>query len=140
MLRKMMYRKIVVVSSILIVMLMLYLIPANNDKVKVTEKLEYVYPNDMEVVYLLDDYNNLSRVNMSVFGDGTLDKAKNLFAYCYRLLKDNIQVNTSYNNNYSYANNTYSNGLTPRGYSSFNNFKAREYDYKALERKLLGWD
>lgn len=66
-------------------------------------------------------------------------KAKNLFAYCYRLLKDNIQVNTSYNN-YSYANNTYSNNLTPKGYSSFNNFKAREYDYEALERKLLGWD
>ena len=78
MLRKMMYRKIVVVSSILIVMLMLYLIPANNDKVNVNEKLEYVYPNDMEVVYLLDDYNNLSRVNMSVFGDCVLDKAKNL--------------------------------------------------------------
>ena len=52
MLRKMMYRKIVVVSSILIVMLMLYLIPANNDKVNVNEKLEYVYPNNMEVVYL----------------------------------------------------------------------------------------
>lgn len=78
MLRKMMYRKIVVVSSILIVMLMLYLIPANNDKVNVNEELEYVYPNDMEVVYLLDDYNNLSRVNMSVFGDCVLDKAKNL--------------------------------------------------------------
>ena len=78
MLRKMMYRKIVVVSSILIVMLMLYLIPANNDEVNVNEKLEYVYPNDMEVVYLLDDYNNLSRVNMSVFGDCVLDKAKNL--------------------------------------------------------------
>lgn len=72
--------------------------------------------------------------------DYSKDKAKNLFAYCYRLLKDNIQVNTSYNNNYSYANNTYNNNLTPKGYSSFNNFKAREYDYEALERKLLGWD
>lgn len=72
--------------------------------------------------------------------DYSKDKAKNLFAYCYRLLKDNIQVNTSYNNNYSYANNTYNNNLTPKGYSSFNNFKAREYDYEALERQLLGWD
>ena len=27
-----------------------------------------------------------------------------------------------------------------KGYNSFNNFKAREYDYEALERKLLGWD
>ena len=42
--------------------------------------------------------------------------------------------------NYSYADNTYNNNLTPKGYSSFNNFKAREYDYEALERKLLGWD
>ena len=77
MLKKMMYRKIVVVSSILIVMLMLYLIPDNN-KVKVQEKLEYVYPNDMEVVYLLDEYDNLSRVSMSVFGDDILDKVNNL--------------------------------------------------------------
>lgn len=68
--------------------------------------------------------------------DYSRDKAKNLFAYCYRLLKDNIQVNTSY----SYANNTYSNNSTPKGYKSFNNFKAREYDYDALERQLLGWD
>ena len=75
--------------------------------------------------------------------DYSRDKAKNLFAYCYRLLKDNIQVNTSYSysNNYSYANNnTYSNNSTPKGYKSFNNFKARDYDYDALERQLLGWD
>lgn len=71
-------------------------------------------------------------------------KARNLFAYCYRLLKDDIQVNTSYSynnsNNYSYANsNNHGNISTPR-YNGFNNFKAREYDYDALERKLLGWD
>lgn len=76
-------------------------------------------------------------------------KAKNLFAYCYRLLKDNIiigkkdnNINPNYNNanntNYS-SNSSYSNNLTPR-YNGFNNFKAREYDYEALERKLLGWD
>ena len=28
-------------------------------------------------------------------------------------------------------------GLDPR---TFNNFEAREYDYDALERQLLGWD
>ena len=74
--------------------------------------------------------------------DYSRNKAKNLFAYCYRLLKDNIQVNTSYSysNNYSYANNnTYSNNSTPR-YNGFNNFKARVYDYDALERQLLGWE
>ena len=74
------------------------------------------------------------------------DKAKNLFAYCYRLLKDNIIIGKKDNNinpNYSYANNTnyssYSNNSTPR-YNGFNNFKAREYDYDALERQLLGWE
>ena len=68
--------------------------------------------------------------------DYSRDKAKNLFAYCYRLLKDNIQVNTSYS--YANSNNSYSNNSTPR-YNGFNNFKAREYDYEALERKLIGW-
>lgn len=62
-------------------------------------------------------------------------RAKNLFAYVYRLLKDNVTIgakDTSANPHY--------NSATPKGYSSFNNFKARDYDYEALERKLLGWD
>ena len=62
-------------------------------------------------------------------------RAKNLFAYVYRLLKDNVVLgakDTSVNPHY--------NSATPKGYSDFNNFKAREYDYEALERKLLGWD
>lgn len=62
-------------------------------------------------------------------------RAKNLFAYVYRLLKDNVVLgakDTSANPHY--------NSATPKGYSSFNNFKARDYDYEALERKLLGWD
>lgn len=66
------------------------------------------------------------------------DKAKNLFAYVYRLLKDNVVLgakDTSLNPHY--------NSTTPRGYSSFNNFEGRNYsqeDYDSLERKLLGWD
>lgn len=66
------------------------------------------------------------------------DKAKNLFAYVYRLLKDNVVLgakDTSVNPHY--------NSTTPRGYSSFNNFEGRNYfqeDYDSLERKLLGWD
>ena len=62
-------------------------------------------------------------------------RAKNLFAYVYRLLKDNVVLgakDTSANPHY--------NSATPKGYNSFNNFKARDYDYEALERKLLGWD
>lgn len=62
-------------------------------------------------------------------------RAKNLFAYVYRLLKDNVVLGTR-----DTSTNPHYNSATPRGYSSFNNFKAREYDYEALERKLLGWD
>lgn len=65
-------------------------------------------------------------------------RAKNLFAYVYRLLKDNVVLgakDTSINPHY--------NSATPKGYSSFNNFEGRNYsqeDYDSLERKLLGWE
>ena len=62
-------------------------------------------------------------------------RAKNLFAYVYRLLKDNVTIGAK-----DTSTNPYYNSATPKGYSSFNNFKARDYDYEALERKLLGWD
>ena len=62
-------------------------------------------------------------------------RAKNLFAYVYRLLKDNVVLGAK-----DTSTNPHYNSATPRGYSGFNNFKARDYDYEALERKLLGWD
>ena len=62
------------------------------------------------------------------------NKARNLFAYCYRLLKDNIIIGEKDN-----SQNPYYNSATPKGYNSFNNFKAREYDYEDLEWRLLGW-
>lgn len=62
-------------------------------------------------------------------------RAKNLFAYVYRLLKDNVVLGAK-----DTSTNPHYNSATPKGYSSFNNFKARDYDYEALERKLLGWD
>lgn len=62
------------------------------------------------------------------------DKARNLFAYAYRLLKDNVILGAKDN-----TANPYYNSNTPK-YNGFNNFKAREYDYEALERKLLGWE
>lgn len=64
------------------------------------------------------------------------NKAKNLFAYVYRLLKDNVVLGAKDTS----TNPHYYNSATPKGYSGFNNFKARDYDYEALERKLLGWD
>lgn len=66
MLRKMMYRKIIVSSSLLLVILMLYLIPSNKQEIDIpNQTLEYVYPNNLEVVYLLDDNNYLSRTQIS---------------------------------------------------------------------------
>lgn len=62
-------------------------------------------------------------------------RAKNLFAYVYRLLKDNVVLGAE-----DASINPHYNSATPKGYSGFNNFKARDYDYEALERKLLGWE
>ena len=66
MLKKMMYRKIAVASSLLLVILMLYMIPTNNNEIEIkNQTLEYIYPNDLEVIYLLDDFNYLSRTEIS---------------------------------------------------------------------------
>ena len=65
-------------------------------------------------------------------------RAKNLFAYVYRLLKDNVTIGAK-----DTSTNPHYNSVTPKGYSSFNNFEGRNYsqeDYDSLERKLLGWE
>ena len=61
MLKKMMLRKIAVATSIVLVMLMLYLIPSNKEEINLNknQKLEYIYPNDLEVIYLLNNNNYL---------------------------------------------------------------------------------
>lgn len=67
MIRKMLYRKIIVATSLLVVLFMLYLIPENNDTVKFREtNISYTYPNDLEVVYLIDSNNYVSRTVMPV--------------------------------------------------------------------------
>ena len=65
------------------------------------------------------------------------NKAKNLFAYVYRLLKDNVVLGAK-----DTSTNSHYNSATPKGYSSFNNFEGRNYtqeDYDELEKQLLGW-
>lgn len=65
------------------------------------------------------------------------NKAKNLFAYVYRLLKDNVVLGAK-----DTSTNPHYNSATPKGYSSFNNFEGRNYsqeDYDELEKQLLGW-
>ena len=77
MLKKIFFRKLVVASSLILVMLMLYFIPVNKDEIDLNtnQQLEYVYPNDLEVIYLLDKYDYLSRVRMSVNNKDKLSKS-----------------------------------------------------------------
>ena len=57
---------------------MLYLIPSNKEEVQVTQELEYVYPNDLEAIYLLDSNNYISRTTISVDGNDEITKSKDL--------------------------------------------------------------
>lgn len=78
MLKKLLYRKIAVASSIVLVMFLLYLIPTNKEEIQVEQNLEYVYPNDLEVIYLLDNYNYLSRTKISVNNKDEITKSIDL--------------------------------------------------------------
>ena len=79
MLKKMLYRKIIVASSILLVILMLYLIPSNNQEIEISNQtLEYIYPNDLEVIYLLDDNNYLSRTKINASNKDLISKSTDL--------------------------------------------------------------
>lgn len=79
MLKKMMYRKILVSTSLLLVILMLYLIPGNNKEIEIESQiLEYVYPNNLEAIYLLDNYDYLSRVEISTNKKDAISKSFDL--------------------------------------------------------------
>jgi len=75
----MMYRKIIVSTSLLLVILMLYLIPSNTKEIEIENKtLEYIYPNDLEAIYLLDNNDYLSRVKISANNKNILSKSTDL--------------------------------------------------------------
>lgn len=80
MLKKMMLRKIAVATSILLIMLMIYIIPANKEEIDLNnnQKLEYTYPNDLEAIYLLDSNNYLSRTKISANNRDEISKASDL--------------------------------------------------------------
>lgn len=78
MLRRMLYKKIMVATSILLVILMLYLIPSNKGELEIEQRLEYVYPNEVDTIYLLDNYNKISRTMISVNKQNEISKAIDL--------------------------------------------------------------
>ena len=78
MLRRMLYKKIMVATSILLVILMLYLLPSNKGELEIEQRLEYVYPNEVDTIYLLDNYDKISRTMISVNKQNEISKAIDL--------------------------------------------------------------
>ena len=78
MIKKMLYKKILVASSLLVVLFMLYLIPTKKEVEFAETNLEYVYPNDLETVYLLDSNDYVARVLISASNESSVSKATSL--------------------------------------------------------------
>ena len=77
MLKKKMIRKIIISTSALFALFLIYLIP--NDKLDIKQNLEYVNL-DIETnnIYLLDDYNYLGKAEVVINSKSTEDKVKEL--------------------------------------------------------------
>ena len=79
MLRKKMIRKIIITSSALFALLLIYLIPNQEEKLNINQNLEYV---NLEVetnnIYLLDNYNYLGKTEVVVNSVTTEEKVKEL--------------------------------------------------------------
>lgn len=78
MIKKMLYKKNLVASSLLVVLFMLYLIPTKKEVEFAETNLEYVYPNDLETVYLLDSNDYVARVLISASNDSIISKSTSL--------------------------------------------------------------
>lgn len=80
MLTKIWLRKIIVSSLALIALLLLYLMPASNtiDHNLANDNIEYVYNNDVEVIYLLDSNDYIARTTIKSCNCDTTEKAKDL--------------------------------------------------------------
>lgn len=79
MLKQKIIRKIIVSSCALFALLLLYLVPDNETKLKVNENLEYTKPDiTTSSIYLLDDYNYLGKTEIVTNSTNTEDKIKEL--------------------------------------------------------------
>ena len=79
MLKRKMIRKIIITSSALFALLLIYLIPNQDEKLNINQNLEYV---NLEVatntIYLLDNYNYLGKTEVVVNSTTTEEKVKEL--------------------------------------------------------------
>ena len=80
MIKRILYKKIAISISIFLIMLMLYFFPTNKEEIDLNknQKLEYIYPNDVEVIYLLDNNNYLSRTKINVSNKDEISKSIDL--------------------------------------------------------------
>lgn len=79
MLKQKLIRKIIVASCALFALLLLYLVPDNNNKLQINEKLEYNKPDiTTSSIYLLDDYNYLGKTKVVINSNNAEDKIKEL--------------------------------------------------------------
>ena len=80
MLKRMSIRKIIVASFTLLILLVIYLVPAeNNNELELkTDNIEYVYPNNLAVIYLLDSNDYVARTLITSCNCYGTDKAKDL--------------------------------------------------------------
>lgn len=78
MLKRIMYKKIAIASSILLSILLLYLIPSNKEEIDLNKNQKLEYTSNIETIYLLDNNDYLSRTKINVSTETTKDKAKEL--------------------------------------------------------------
>ena len=78
MLKRIMYKKIAIASSILLSILLLYLIPTNKEEIDLNKNQKLEYTSNIETIYLLDNNNYLSRTKINVSNDNIIEKAKEL--------------------------------------------------------------
>lgn len=107
----------------------------NTKAQKPKEEIE-IAEEDIEKVETETNFSKKESKELLKIAKGRLEKV--FKAFRYMLQQKNIQNQLAYTK-WAIRNNKEPCSIK-KGYNSFNNFKAREYDYEALERKLLGWD
>lgn len=95
------------------------------------------YDFPLEVIYRACDicFERINRADFKYI-DGILNK---WFKENIRTLKD-VELKDSKKVSYKPIDKPMANNSRNQGKNQFNNYEQRNYDYKDLERKLLGWD